>query len=317
MKLTRMLVGTAMAAGAAHIGAKELVRRFGEQPDPFTMEELMAPFPGDEFYLDTADGTRLRTIADGSGSPVVFAHGLRVTSTEWNLIAEKVRHDGHRVIGFDQRGHGGSTTGSDGIGSRQMASDYAAVLEHYDVTDGVLVAHSMGAFLAIQFLLDHPELAAMRLKGAVLVSPFAGDLASGSPVADLQLALSKTGATDFVLKNPVYGTLFASALFGTKAPSQLEACRRELSDHQDKVLFPIFEAFFNESNYGRLAEINLPVRVICGTADLATPPEHAERVAAGIPGATLTWVDGAGHALNWEAINEVVGEVEVLDSVDT
>ena len=292
------------------------MRRFGEQPDPFTMEELMAPFPGDEFYLDTGDGTRLRTIADGSGPPIVFAHGLRVTSTEWNLIAERVRQNGHRVVGFDQRGHGGSTIGSDGIGSQQMASDYAAVLEHYDITDGVLVGHSMGAFLAIQFLLDHPELAAKRLKGVVLVSPFAGDLASGSPMADVQVALSKSGASSFVLRNPVYGTLFASALFGTKAPSQLEACRRELSDHQDKALSAIFEAFFTESNYGRLAEVDLPVRIICGTADLATPPEHAERVAAGIPGATLTWVDGAGHALNWEAIHEVIGQIEHFDSVN-
>ena len=58
-----------------------------------------------------------------------------------------------RVVAFDQRGHGGSTIGSDGIGSRQMASDYGAVLEAYDVNNGVLVGHSMGGFLALAFLL--------------------------------------------------------------------------------------------------------------------------------------------------------------------
>ena len=316
MKLTRLVFGTALAAGAAHVGAKEMVRRLGELPDPFTMEELMAPFPGDEFYLDTSDGTKLRTMSHGSGSQIVFAHGYGVTSSEWNLITERMWPTGRHVIGFDQRGHGGSTIGSDGIGSSEMASDYKAVLEHYDVRDGVLVAHSMGTFLAIKFLLDHPEVVADRLKGVVLVSPFAGDVAEGAPQTALQIPMIKSGFMDAMANHPIYGTLFASTIFGNKAPSQLEVFRRDFCDTSHKPLIPILEAFVNESNYGRLSEIDIPVRVICGTNDMTTPPRHSERIAEGIPGATLTWVDGAGHSLNWEAIDEVIAEITHFDTAN-
>lgn len=316
MRFSRLVFGTALAAGAAHIGAKEAVRRLGENPDPYTLEELMAPFPGDEYYLETSDGTKLRTMSEGSGSPVVFAHGYGVTSSEWNLIAERLWPTGRRVIGFDQRGHGGSTIGSEGIGSAEMASDYKAVLEHYDVRDGILVAHSMGTFLAIKFLLDHPEVAAERLRGVVLVAAFAGDVAEGAPQTAMQIPMIKSGFLEAVANHPIYGTLFASTIFGNKAPSQLEVFRREFSDQSHKPLVPILEAFLNESNYGRLSEIDIPVRVICGTNDMTTPPRHSERIAEGIPGATLTWVDGAGHSLNWEAMGDVIGEINALESAN-
>ena len=71
---------------------------------------------------------------------------------------------GNRVIAFDQRGHGRSTLGSDGSGSAAMAGDYHAVLEHFDVRDGVLVGHSMGGFVAIRAVLDHPDMT-QRLRG--------------------------------------------------------------------------------------------------------------------------------------------------------
>lgn len=71
---------------------------------------------------------------------------------------------GYRVIVFDQRGHGQSTIGSSGVGSRPMAEDYRAIVEHFDVKDAVLVGHSMGGFLAQVFLLTLPEVAKKHLK---------------------------------------------------------------------------------------------------------------------------------------------------------
>ena len=45
----------------------------------------------------------------------------------------------YRLIAYDQRGHGRSTIGTDGINSAAMAGDLGAVLEYFDVQDGVLV----------------------------------------------------------------------------------------------------------------------------------------------------------------------------------
>jgi pimeloyl-ACP methyl ester carboxylesterase len=44
---------------------------------------------------------------------------------------------------------------------------------------------------------------------------------------------------------------------------------------------------------GELGAIGAPTLVIAGRHDPATPPEHAERIVAGIPGARLELVDAA------------------------
>ena len=99
---------------------------------------------------------------------------------------------GDRVIAFDQRGHGRSTIGSAGIGSETMAADDAAVLDHFDVHDGVLVGYSMGGFVAIRAVLDHPEMA-QRLRGFVLFATWAGRILDGAPQNRLQIPLLEYG----------------------------------------------------------------------------------------------------------------------------
>jgi pimeloyl-ACP methyl ester carboxylesterase len=49
-----------------------------------------------------------------------------------------------------------------------------------------------------------------------------------------------------------------------------------------------------------LPAVRCPVLVVCGDADLLTPPEHAQEMAQAIPGARLEIVPTCGHLLNWE-----------------
>jgi 3-oxoadipate enol-lactonase len=50
----------------------------------------------------------------------------------------------------------------------------------------------------------------------------------------------------------------------------------------------------------RLADIDAPTLVIAAADDPATPPEHAEVLASGIPGAKLVVLQGAAHLANVE-----------------
>ena len=49
-----------------------------------------------------------------------------------------------------------------------------------------------------------------------------------------------------------------------------------------------------------LGEIPVPTVLMVGSAERTTPPGHAQRLAAGVPGARLVTVPDAGHMLNWE-----------------
>jgi 3-oxoadipate enol-lactonase len=60
-----------------------------------------------------------------------------------------------------------------------------------------------------------------------------------------------------------------------------------------------------EPMLARLADLRVPTLVLAGTADVATPPDHARRLAAAIPGARLVLFDGAPHLLHEEHPDEV------------
>lgn len=60
----------------------------------------------------------------------------------------------------------------------------------------------------------------------------------------------------------------------------------------------------------RLGAVTAPTLVIAGAQDGPTPPAgHADRLAAGIPGARLAVVDGAGHLANVERPAAVTEEI--------
>jgi pimeloyl-ACP methyl ester carboxylesterase len=49
-----------------------------------------------------------------------------------------------------------------------------------------------------------------------------------------------------------------------------------------------------------LPRITCPTLVVVGQSDLLTPPEHAQEMAALIPGARLETLPKCGHLLTWE-----------------
>lgn len=299
--LIRLAVAGIAAGAVTAAAARAAVRTIDGNPDPYPREVLATDLHGREEFISRPDGTALRAVSAGTGPPVVLAHGFGVTAQEWNLVWDRLIERGHRVIAFDQRGHGRSTLGTEGSGSAPMAADYAAVLAHFDVRDGVLVGHSMGGFVAIRAVLDHPEVAA-ALRGLVLFATWAGRIHDGAPLNWLQIPLLGSGVLQRLTRTKTGGTLFCAAQFGARpSPAMVAEFRELFAAQQHRPLLPIVRAFMREDRYARLGEIGVPTVVIVGDADRTTPRGHAERLADGIPDARLITVAGAGHCLNWEA----------------
>src|SRR5438093_444514 len=111
--------------GLVHLAARANARRIKNNPDPYTIDVLSREPDGEEMMIERPDGTRIRAIAAGDGPPIVFAHGYGATLQEWNVIWSLLGNE-YRLIAYDQRGHGRSTIGADGISSAAMAGDLAA-----------------------------------------------------------------------------------------------------------------------------------------------------------------------------------------------
>lgn len=110
---------------------------------------------------------RVCPAAAAAGPAVVLVHGLASNLTRWSEFVEHsvlpMRHD---LIRVDLRGHGDSPTRG-AIGLECWADDLAALLDQEGHAQALVVGHSLGAQVALQFALRHPQ----RAAGLVLIDP--------------------------------------------------------------------------------------------------------------------------------------------------
>ena len=117
---------------------------------------------------------------------MVLIHGYPLSGRAWDKQVPVLLEAGHRVITYDRRGFGNSSQPTLGYDYDTFAADLAALLEHLDLRDAVLVGHSMGTGEIIRYLGAYGS--ARAAKG-VLVSPIppflpqTGDNPEGLPAS--------------------------------------------------------------------------------------------------------------------------------------
>ena len=124
-------------------------------------------------FLATPDGTRIAYGSTAARSPapdrvVVLIHGLASNRSRWSEFVEHTSLDARwSLIRMDLRGHGDSPARGR-ISLERWCEDLAAVLDHEGYTRAVIVGHSLGAQVALQFAVQYPQ----RTAGIVLIDPF-------------------------------------------------------------------------------------------------------------------------------------------------
>ncbi len=280
-----------------------------------TIEELRTPLVGTPREVVTADGARLYTLSAGEGWPVVFAHGYGADHESWTVIARRLVAKGRKVVVFDQRGHGRSTLGSQGVSPAAMAGDYQAVLEQHQVERGVLVGHSMGGFLALKFMLGYPEVVARRLSHAVILASMAGRVLEKNFQNRFQVPLIRSGLMARLLHFERFARAFCRSLAADAYEDALmERFIPKFRGANHRALWPVFRALRDEDLYPRLSELKLPCTIVVGAEDRTTPAFHGERMASTIAGARLIRIEGAKHCLNLEAADPLVERIVAVSA---
>ena len=92
----------------------------------------------------------------GSGQAIVILHGMFGNLSNWKSVANALSET-HEVITMDLRNHGNSNS-SDTMNYQLMAEDVAETLNELNKTNIILIGHSMGGKVAIQFTHNYPEI---------------------------------------------------------------------------------------------------------------------------------------------------------------
>jgi len=229
---------------------------------------------------------------------LVLVHGAGGSHLDWPAPLRRL--GGANVYALDLPGHGRS----EGAGRSSIAAyrDFLlAFLDALSLERAIVVGHSMGGAIALDFALRYPD----RLAGLILVG-------TGARLRVLPAILSGL-LTDF----EATVDLVLDYAFGPGASEQLKRLgRQRLLRTPPQVLHGDYAACDAFDVMERLGEIRCPTLVIGGTADRLTPPKYSVYLRDHIPGAELVLVDRAGHMVMLEkpevvsrAVSEFIASV--------
>ncbi|MEU5363395.1 alpha/beta hydrolase [Streptomyces sp. NPDC005925] len=283
------------------------------------------PVPARELTAVSADGARLHVEVHGpeSAPAVVLSHGWTCSTAFWAAQIRALSAD-HRVIAYDQRGHGRSAA-SPACSTDALADDIEAVLGA-TLAPGeraVLVGHSMGGMT----VMAASGRAAFREHAAavLLCSTGSSGLVAASTVLPLRPGRIRTWLTGKILASraplgpvtPAARRILKYATMGPGSePDMVEACARIVHACPRRVRHTWSKVLAMLDLDHGVRELRVPAAVVVGTADRLTPPVTARAVTDALPESLgLTELPGIGHMTPVEAPELISGKIREL--VDT
>jgi pimeloyl-ACP methyl ester carboxylesterase len=224
-------------------------------------------------------GVHIHSEVTGDGPAVLLTHGFAASSHMFASTVPALATD-HTVIAWDMLGHGRSDAPDDASAYSTPAflDHMLALVDGVGVEQAVLLGHSLGGYLSLQFALAHPD----RVRGVVLVDTGPG----------YRNDVARDGwnemATDYAVDLETKGLdgLPGGAELGREVHSSAvglaHAARNVLTQHDSHVI-------------DGLPTITAPTLVVVGSDD-APFVKGSHYMAGKIPHAELVVIDGCGHA---------------------
>lgn len=244
------------------------------------------------------DGAEIAWYDEGSGVPVLMVMGLAYPAAAW-FRQVPVLADRHRVLTLDNRGCGstGLVPGAP-YTVETMTGDCLAVLDAAGVDQAHVVGISMGGLMAQELGLSHPD-----------------------RVLSLSLLATHPGSRSWVLPQDVIDFLTARAGMSAEERGEFsipfnyhpdtprDLIERDWKEREAGTAGP--EGYAAQGGtalwdgYERLPSLTVPTQVVHGAQDRLVVPANGEKIAAAVPGARLTLVEGANHVLTTDRADEV------------
>lgn len=251
----------------------------------------------------TVNGTTLHYETMGKGRPIMFMHGgLGVDHTFFLPWLEPLA-DEFQLIFYDHRGNGRSERPEtlQGVTHDTWAADADALREYLGLEKMVLLGHSYGGFLCLEYALRYQE----HLAGLIPLCT-APDFGNSQVALDNALARSTpemAGTVQAGLSNPFPDDATYANFMHTIMPLYFK-------NTENALLMPDGELYSYSSlahNYAfsttvpaynvadKISSIKVPTLVISGVDDWITPSAEGNRIHEAISGSDFVVFQNSGH----------------------
>jgi pimeloyl-ACP methyl ester carboxylesterase len=254
-----------------------------------------------EYFVDV-EKTRLRYLEAGAGPAVVLIHGNAGSVDDFDFKSLGLLCRDHRVIAIDRPGHGKSDrpNGADATLEYQTHLLHDA-LAQLGVTRPVLVGHSWGGALALDYAVEYPK----ELSAIILLAPAA--YSDGGPdqfmravlktplIGDATLTVGRIIFGKHMVKKELQKAFYPSAVpdaylrHASSSWLRHKEVRAILEDEYtlDKDLDNVSKHY---------SEIRIPVVVVTGDQDkVVSAKDNAYRLKDSIVQSQLVELKNTGH----------------------
>jgi pimeloyl-ACP methyl ester carboxylesterase len=241
------------------------------------------------------DGAQIACRRIGNGRPLVVINGFAATSADWDPAFTYRLASVNDLILIDNRGIGRSRDDGRPFDIARLADDVLQVVEALGIGCVNVLGWSMGGFIAQTLAVQHPR----RVSKLILLSTDFGGADADLTTPAIWSQLADMSGTPHNQARRLLSLLFPSDVAESiyrEFGDTVAAARARLSPSLVNRQVAAMDAWHRNGIGTRLREINVPVLIAIGTADIVIPPSNALRLVNAIPGAWLAQFNGGGHA---------------------
>lgn len=238
-----------------------------------------ANVPGAElYYTDTG----------GDGVPIILMHAASGNADCWAHQIPAFTAAGYRCIAYDRRGWGRSRTSGDAPGA--ASDDLHALVGQFGLERFHLAGTAAGAGPSLDYALTYPD----RVRSLVLADCGAG--ASAEPAYE---EMRKNYRPPEIEHLPVQLRELSAGYRATNPDGVRQWLEIEHNSRHGERGGPAQRAR-HEVTFAILHGLKTPTLMLCGSADITTPPALMRLSADHIAGCRFETISEAGHASFWE-----------------
>lgn len=279
------------------------------------IESVVYPYPVKRQKLIN-DAVDIAFVDEGDGdTTLLFVHGLGHSLLGWAKNIEYLKKY-YRCVAIDLPGNGLSSTGQYPYGMHF----FAEVIDHFiaaqQLTNVILVGHSMGGQIAISYSLLYQQ----KLKGLVLCAPAGFETFNEwerSLYRNTMYFVDMVSNEETSLRKAIQNSFYIMPDNVPSFTQQLvNMMKLQEKGHYRYMLDGCIGAMLDEPVYHRLGEINIPVLILFGERDNLIPnkfihPTSTKNIALTaarqFPHAEVEMISQCGHFIQWEKAAQVNG----------